>query len=502
MAPHKLRYTPQGLDRRDDGVYVLLVEEEEGIHVDELPVETLSAVLAAVGRPVLKSAGPARTAVNRFMADKDVYWLDGVEDRVSDDDEPIGPDAGEDRDDDQDNGAPSEDVSDETDDQSDDDTDDGDESDQGEGETPGDGDESDGEDESESDGDTDAESESEGDGEGEGESDMPPFDFLVRPQTDDWDGTVEYVPAADVMAAIVKALGTTPPAPQDEPPFPQETVDGPTPQRAPRPYAPEPDLTLLQDGGRMYHESEPEVIAAAMGGQHVFLYGPPGTGKSHLAVRYAEMTGQQMDVVSCHPHLTVSALAGYVTPAGLQAGPLLLSARAEGVFLADEVDNTGPGIHASLNSSMANNLIQIQDQRVSIGPAWRVFMTANTMGQGATSDFVGRQKLDAATLDRVASFFIGTDPVLEHNLLVMMGMDGDIMKEWLSIIRRMRDNVDFHGLRCFVSMRTTLAGAKQLLAQRTPEWRRRGLRTLSPMDIARQRVLAKLPADQATKVLD
>lgn len=482
-----LKYTPQGMERRDDGIYIVVVEDDEAVHIDEVPPLTVAAIVAAL-KAKAGSVAENRGTVNRFMADKDIFWLDGVEDRVSDDDL-VEPD--QERAELPDEDPQTIDVSDETPEDATTESDDATESGEDEG--------AEGEQES------DQDDESEGDGQGEGDS--PPIEFhvdVIDPETGE--GRFATMPAEDLFQAVQKMIAEAIAAQPEQ-------VDAPTPEtfpeETPQPLAPAPKLPRhtvdegqYKENGRMYHAIEPEVIAAAMGGQHVFLWGPPGTGKSELAVRYARMTGQQLDIVSCHPHLTVSALVGYQTAEGLKPGPMLLSAKAEGVLLLDEVDNTGPGVHASANSSMANNLIQIQDTRVNIGPNWRMFLTANTMGQGATSQFVGRQKLDAATLDRVASFFVPTDEVLEHNLLVAMGMDKDDLREWHTIIRRMRDNVDFHGLSCFVSMRTTLAGARQLMVQRTPEWRRAGYKVLAPIEIARMRVLSKVPAEQAAKILD
>jgi len=122
-----------------------------------------------------------------------------------------------------------------------------------------------------------------------------------------------------------------------------------------------------------------------------------------------------------------------------------------------------------------------------------VIACANTFGTGPTAEFSGRNRLDAATLDRFAYLPWETDLGLEQALVeAHLGPLGDegwlLAKDWLKVWRQARANVAEHGLKVFVTMRGAINGAILLHDGWT-------IRDAYAMILGN-----KLPTDQARKV--
>jgi len=109
--------------------------------------------------------------------------------------------------------------------------------------------------------------------------------------------------------------------------------------------------------------------------------------------------------------------------------------------------------------------------------------TGNTYGTGGDRQYVGRQALDAATLDRFVMIEVAVDEKLEEN--VAMGLapaKKRLVRELLTEVRRLRKVAGDKQLPVMFSPRVSYDGARLLAAGATLEqvlnWRViRGLST-------------------------
>jgi cobaltochelatase CobS len=87
-----------------------------------------------------------------------------------------------------------------------------------------------------------------------------------------------------------------------------------------------------------------------------------------------------------------------------------------GVFLVDEIDNGNPNILAALNAALSGTVCAFPDGMVKRHPDFRCIAAANTFGMGGSAQYVGRNKLDEATLDRFHRREVNYDTKLEAAL--------------------------------------------------------------------------------------
>jgi len=248
----------------------------------------------------------------------------------------------------------------------------------------------------------------------------------------------------------------------------------------------------------VFHEKFPTLLKLAMAGQHVYLPGPPGAGKSHAAAAAAAALGWRFGAISLGPTTPESRLWGGMDANGqfhqtsLTDGMIHAEENPESglAYCLDEMDNGHPGIIATLNSSMANGWVLLPNGRkVQFGSNVVFIGCANTFGTGPTAEFSGRNRLDAATLDRFRYLPWDTDLGMEATMVnSFLHETPDLAKDWLDVWGSCRKNVEANGLKIFVTMRGAIAGAKMLAC---------GFDLFDTLDMV---LLNKLPADQAKKV--
>lgn len=84
-----------------------------------------------------------------------------------------------------------------------------------------------------------------------------------------------------------------------------------------------------------------------------------------------------------------------------------------GVFLLDEVDASDPDALTASNSALSNGMAAFPDALVRKHEDFVAIAAGNTFGSGADRQYVGRNQLDAATLDRFTVFEVDYDEMLE-----------------------------------------------------------------------------------------
>lgn len=159
---------------------------------------------------------------------------------------------------------------------------------------------------------------------------------------------------------------------------------------------------------------------------NVWLVGPAGSGKTSAAHATANALGLRFFAKSVGPQTSESSLLGYFDANGRYVRTTLREAFENGgVFLLDEVDAGNPAVLVVINAILANGEAGFPDGNVKKHKDFVLVAGANTIGQGADRQYVGRQQIDAATLDRFVFLTWDYDPTL---IASVCGIPAD----WLS----------------------------------------------------------------------
>jgi cobaltochelatase CobS len=205
----------------------------------------------------------------------------------------------------------------------------------------------------------------------------------------------------------------------------------------------------------------PKVLGAVSQGVNLWLVGPAGTGKSTIGEQVAEALSLPFSAVNCTSTMTETALKGYNDANGNYV-PTEFRRIFEGggVFVFDEVDNANPNVLGALNSALANGFMAFADRRVQKHADFVAIATGNTYGSGATMEYVGRNPIDGATIDRFAQLVVPIDTKVEDAMLGSVGLDEPTATKWIDAVRKARHNAERFGLKVIVSPRATMNGAR------------------------------------------
>jgi hypothetical protein len=149
------------------------------------------------------------------------------------------------------------------------------------------------------------------------------------------------------------------------------------------------------------------------------------------------------------------------------------------VFLLDEIDAGNAGVLTVLNAALAGDVMATPVGMVARSPRFLTVAGANTYGQGASRQYVGRNQLDAATLDRFAVLDWPVDEGLEAVMIGLpapasgldVGWGGTLdAAGWLARVRAVRASVEKQQVRAVVSPRATQAGVALLAAGVGRHW--------------------------------
>lgn len=145
----------------------------------------------------------------------------------------------------------------------------------------------------------------------------------------------------------------------------------------------------------------------------VMLVGPAGTGKNVLAKQVADALGLEFYFTSAVTQ--EYKITGYGDANGNYVSTQFYEAFTKGgVFLFDEVDASIPEAMVVVNSAIANRYFDFPVVgRVQAHEDFRVIACANTYGTGASMEYVGRNQLDGATLNRFGMLEVNYDSRIE-----------------------------------------------------------------------------------------
>lgn len=223
-----------------------------------------------------------------------------------------------------------------------------------------------------------------------------------------------------------------------------------------------------------HHESLPEVVTILGAGLNLFLVGPAGSGKSTLIHQAAEALSLDFHALSLGPTTPTSKLFGYMDAQGRYVRtPFREAYENGGVILLDELDNGHPGLVAEINQATANGYCAFADGMVKRHPDCRIAATGNTFGRGPDRLFVGRNILDAATLDRFATVEVLVDERLERAIALAYAEDDATLRRTIGahvdLVQATRAKVEAASLPLVVSPRASIDGASLIRAGVDPK---------------------------------
>lgn len=213
---------------------------------------------------------------------------------------------------------------------------------------------------------------------------------------------------------------------------------------------------------------------------NAWLSGPAGSGKTTAARMAAEALGLAFAAMGAmsQPH----DLVGFVDAAGrYHDTPFTRFYRNGGLCLLDEVDASDANVTLVLNGALDNGRMTLPTgETIQRHADFACVGAANTWGQGATAEFIGRNKLDGAFLDRWVRLAWVYDEALETAL------SGNA--DWAGRVQRARRAAAKAGLKVLITPRATIHGAALIRAGLTPD------------DAARMTYLAGLTDAQVAQV--
>jgi MoxR-like ATPase len=229
------------------------------------------------------------------------------------------------------------------------------------------------------------------------------------------------------------------------------------------PDRPEP-ITLDETA----HELLPRVLALIGSGLPPLLVGPAGSGKTHLAKQAGRALGLETVLLSFSGGVTEAHVRGRVLPQANGAWEHVPSASVIGwrdgkMLVFDELDGADPNVALSTHPFFEpSGVVSTEAGDVAKHPKTAAIATANTWGTGASVQYMGRNQLDAATLDRfvASTLYVDYDRVLELKIASALapGLAGEIC-QWAE---GLRDYAAKNQLRRILSTRLIEGAARRV----------------------------------------
>lgn len=232
------------------------------------------------------------------------------------------------------------------------------------------------------------------------------------------------------------------------------------------------------------HSAFDPVLKMVRAGVTPFLPGPSGCGKTTIAHQVAEAMDQPFYYTGALE--SAFQLRGFIDAQGhVVRTPFRDAYEKGGIFLFDELDASVPSAIISVHVALDNGVLDAPDGIIKRHPDFRYIAAANTFGHGATLDYIGRNAMDGATIDRYVFYPLDYDAKLEKKLVSERHPK---QKSWVYIVQKSREASRELGIRQIISTRACLQGAS-LLDQ-----------GFSTADVFKMTVAKGMPDDDAFKI--
>ena len=320
------------------------------------------------------------------------------------------------------------------------------------GDHDGDGEDADdAESEADADDDSDSDAESESESGSESEAEAPNVD--------------EFVPTNDLEKSIVDIIEKVHPTLEDG--MHDNNIDVEEVKRLIEEHSPSVTIELKKPTGEIIkdeslkHEKLPQVLSALLRGDNVLLVGGAGSGKTTMAQSLANMLGQSFEQDDYAFGMSGAMFQAYEVRGYMDAtGNYVESSfvkcfRDGGLFLFDEIDGSNPQALVALNASMENEVADFPCGVVKKHPNFRLIACANTYGRGADREYVGRNQLDGATIDRFKPVI-----TLDYDEKLELAISPD--RNFTKMVQKLRKAKDNMKIRCVISPRASIKGGRAI----------------------------------------
>jgi len=205
----------------------------------------------------------------------------------------------------------------------------------------------------------------------------------------------------------------------------------------------------------LHHHMLPTLIKALSAGVNVWLAGPSQGGKTTAARAAAKALGLTFHF---HSSMTMAhELVGFVDGAGHYHETQFVKAfRNGGLVLLDELDRGSNEALLALNAPLANKIMSLPNgEIIEAHPDFRCIGAANTWGAGATGDYVGAARIDAAFLQR-----FGARLAWDYDTTLEAAICGN--EHWALRVQNARAKARAAGLKVLITPQASISGAALL----------------------------------------
>ena len=209
------------------------------------------------------------------------------------------------------------------------------------------------------------------------------------------------------------------------------------------------------DVGISHHNFE-ELLHWINQGTNVMLTGPAGSGKTTAGEKVAEALSLPFSSLSLSNDTRAYALFGFTNGEKYTTTEFRKRYEEGGVFVLDEVDNGQANILSKLNSAIEQGSYAFDDKVVNKHKDFILISTANTWGFGGDTQYVGRNALDAAFLDR----FVKIDWDYDEKLELAISPN----REFTKFVQKLRKAANELKCKVIISPRTSIRGGRMLNA--------------------------------------
>jgi cobaltochelatase CobS len=189
---------------------------------------------------------------------------------------------------------------------------------------------------------------------------------------------------------------------------------------------------------------------------NIWIAGPAASGKTSAAMKVAEALDRRF--YGNGAVTFAEQLFGFIDAHGVYHTTAFRNAYEHGgVYVFDDTDGSDANATTAFNMGLENGVCPFPDRMVERHPDCVIIATANTWGSGATADYVGRNKLDGAFLDR-----FGVKLPWDYDVALESAVSGN--PEWAQRVIAARARARAAGLKVLITPRASIAGAA-LIAQ-------------------------------------